>query len=182
MTTESPIALTDIEALTRKYADAREELSDLLRAMNEKLEQVKRATLPRCRELVNRTAEREAKLRAAVEDAPDLFQRPRTVIFHGVKVGFQKGKGVLDIPDADRTLEKIKTLLENPANFIRITETPDKQALAQLPVADLRKLGCTLTETGDQVVIKPVDGEVDKIVNALLREAAAAELEAASKN
>jgi hypothetical protein len=182
MNTEHPVALTDIEQLTRKYADAREELSDLLRAMNEKLEQVKRATLPRILELVNRTAEREANLRAALKGAPDLFTRPRTCIFHGVKVGYQKGKGVLDIPDVDRTVEKIKTLLENPANFLRIVETPDKQALAQLPLADLRKLGCTLTETGDQVVIKPVDGEVDKIVNALLREAAAAELETASKN
>lgn len=174
--------LTDIESLTHKYADAREELGDLLRGMNEKLEQIKRATLPRLKELVGKTAEREANLRAAVEGTPDLFERPRTVIFHGVKVGYQKGKGILEIADAERTLEKIKTLLDNPANFIRIKETVNKEALAQLPAADLKKLGCTITETGDQVVIRAVDGEVDKIVNALLKEAAEMEFAAASRN
>jgi hypothetical protein len=35
----------------------------------------------------------------------------------------------------------------------------------------LKKLGCTVRDTGDEVVIKPVDGDVDKIVRALLKDA-----------
>ena len=175
------MTLTDLEQLTRKYADAREELGDLIRAMNDKIEQVKRANLPRIKELVARAAEREGHLRAAIEGAPDLFTRPRTVIFHGIKVGWQKGKGILEIPDPDRTVELIKKHFPGLADvYIRVKETPDKEGLMNLSAADLKKLGCTVTQTGDQVVIRAVNGEVDKIVNALLKEAA--DLEAAAKN
>ncbi|MBI5561297.1 MAG: hypothetical protein HY894_00350, partial [Deltaproteobacteria bacterium] len=40
---------------------------------------------------------------------------------------------------------------------------------------DLKKLGVTVEETGDAVVIKPVDGEVERVVNALLRDRTGAE-------
>ena len=182
MTTNTNTTLPQIETLTRKFADAREELGDLVRAMQDKIDQIERANLPRLKELVARAASREADLRAAVESAPDLFERPRTVIFHGVKVGYQKGKGLLVIPDPDRTVEKIKTHLDCPENYIRTEETPDKVALAQLPVADLRRLGCEITDTGDQIVIRAVNGEVEKVVNALLKKATAATLAAASNN
>ena len=32
-------------------------------------------------------------LRAALAASPELFVKPRTQIFHGIKVGFVKGKG-----------------------------------------------------------------------------------------
>lgn len=169
------MTLTEIETLTRKYADAHEELSGLIGAMQEKIEQIQRANLPRVKELVARLAEREANLRAAIEGAPHLFSRPRTQIFHGVKVGFQKGRGLLEIPDPERTLQRIKAHLDHPERFIRVRETPDKEALATLAVDELKKLGCTITDTGDQIVIRPVNGQVEKIVAALLREASEAD-------
>jgi hypothetical protein len=172
--------LTDIETLTKKYADARERLGGVITELNDLIERAKRERLARIKELVAVAAERQANLHAAIEGSPELFDRPRTVVFHGIKVGYQKGKGVLEISDAQRTLAKIKELYDCPENYLHIIEKPNKDALAQLPAADLRKLGCTLTETGDQVVIRPVDSEVDKIVNALLKDAA--EIEAAAKN
>ena len=45
-------------------------------------------------------------------------------------------------------------------------------------IADLKRIGCTIEETGDVVVIKPTDSDVDKIVSALLADATA-ETEAA---
>ena len=53
---------------------------------------------------------------------------------------------------------------------MNVTEKPNKDALADMPAGDLKKLGIELTETGDAVVIKPVDGEVDKICTALLKD------------
>ena len=50
-------------------------------------------------------------------------------------------------------------------------ESPDKKMLAELPVNELKKLGCTVADTGDVVVIKPTDSEIEKAVAALLKDA-----------
>jgi hypothetical protein len=43
--------------------------------------------------------------------------------------------------------------------------------LKNLTVAELKSLGCTVEETGDRVVVRFADKEVDKLVNALLKNA-----------
>jgi len=45
-----------------------------------------------------------------------------------------------------------------------------KAALANISVADLKRIGCTITDDIDAVLIKPTDSEVDKLVMALLKE------------
>jgi hypothetical protein len=64
---------------------------------------------------------------------------------------------------------------EQMDTLVKVTMAPVKSALTNLPVADLRKIGVQLVETGDIAYIKPMDGEVSKLVDALLesfREAA----------
>ncbi len=165
-------SLAEIEKLTGRYAEARDVLTNYVDTLNEKIEALKRAAMADIKRAVARTAEREAELRAAVEAAPELFTKPRTVIFHGVKVGFQKAKGTLEIPDPEETLIRLKRMFaSSAAQYTHLKETLDKEALAGLSADALKKLGCTLADTGDQIVIKPTDGAVDKIVNALLKDA-----------
>jgi hypothetical protein len=129
--------------------------------------------MPAIARAVERAALAEAELRALVSGAPELFERPRTVVMHGVKVGWMKGKGAIEIADAARTVALIRRHLPEQAEaLIRVTETPHRPALAQLSVADLRRLGCTVIDAGDEVVIKPMDGELQKLVDRLLAEAA----------
>jgi hypothetical protein len=45
-------------------------------------------------------------------------------------------------------------------------------ALRALSTAELQRIGCTVSGTGDQIVAAPVDSEVDKLVDALLKGAA----------
>ena len=45
----------------------------------------------------------------------------------------------------------------------------------ELSAAELKKIGVTVTDAGDQTVVKPVDSEVDKMVDALLKAAAGEE-------
>ena len=47
-------------------------------------------------------------------------------------------------------------------------------------MAELKRIGVTVEETGDQIVIKPTDSEVDKLVNALLADAERIESEQAA--
>ncbi|MDF1486722.1 hypothetical protein PY257_16355, partial [Ramlibacter sp. H39-3-26] len=53
----------------------------------------------------------------------------------------------------------------------KTTQRPVKDALAQLPAADLKKLGISITDAEDEVIVRAVDSEVDKLVDALLKQA-----------
>lgn len=165
--------LTDIEQLTRAYADARGVLSERVAALQQEMEAARRRRLRGIREAAARAADARGALHAAVEGAPELFERPRTVTIAGIKIGWQKGRGEIVWDDAERVVALINRHLTEQADvLIRVTEMPIKSALAQLSAADLRRIGVTVVETGDQVVIRPVDGEIDRLVDALLREAA----------
>ncbi len=57
--------------------------------------------------------------------------------------------------------------------LIATSERPAKEALANLTAAELKKLGISVTDGGDAVFIKPADSAVDKMVDALLKDATA---------
>lgn len=151
--------------LTKRYADARDVLAGYVSTLEEKIAAAKRA--------VARAAEREAELRAAVTAAPHLFEKPKTVELHGIKVGFRKGSGGIDWASDDEVVARIRKHFSAPEAdlLIRTTEKPIAKALGELDVATLKKLGCTVEDTGDVVVIKATDSEIEKAVNALLKSA-----------
>lgn len=166
------MSLNDIELRAKVFAETRALLSDRVTALNDGLAALRKDHIPGIKRALAKAAEAEASLQALIEANPQLFTKPRTVVFHGVKVGYTKGKGQLDFDDADEVVKRIKRLLPEQADtLIRVKETPVKEGLLQLTSAELKKLGCSITEAGDQIVIKPVDSEVDKMVDALLKDA-----------
>ncbi|AQW30515.1 host-nuclease inhibitor Gam family protein [Ralstonia syzygii subsp. celebesensis] len=168
--------LASIETSAKTYAEARASLAEIVAAMNDGIEALKREHLPALKRAVTRAAARHDELKALIDDAPDLFVKPRTIIFHGVKLGYQKGKGGIAFDDATQVVKLIRRHLPEQADvLIAVKEAPAKDALAQLSAADLKRIGCTVIETGDAVVIKPTDSEVDKMVDALLKDATEAD-------
>lgn len=169
------VRLADIEHHTIRYAEAREQLMALVAAIEAEMEALKRARLPAIRRALQKAATLEAALRERISAAPELFVKPRSVVMHGIKVGWQKGRGGIVWDDADAVVAAIqKHLPEQAEALIRWTAKPLKEAINQLDVATLKKLGCRVVDTGDEVLIKPVDGAVDKLVSALLAGAAEA--------
>jgi hypothetical protein len=167
------ITLTEIEKFAGTFARDNQAVCDLVAGLNAELDQVKHRHLPRLRAAVELARTSKGLLHAAVEQSAPLFVRPRTQVFHGIKIGFAKGKGRLEITDEAATIGKIHHWFGADAGaFLRTTVAPDKETLARLSAADLKKLGITLTDTTDTVVIKPLAGELDKTVAALLKEPA----------
>lgn len=165
--------LNEIETRAKTHALAREKLGEIVSALHEGIEALKRTQMPRLKAAVNRAAESEAALRALIEESPELFEKPRTVVFHGIKLGYQKAKGVIEWDDPDRVVQLIKRHFPDLADeLIATSEKPARAALNNLSAADLKKLGITVTGDTDAVLIKPADSEVDKVVNALLKGAA----------
>lgn len=171
--TPAGATLAQIESLTKPYADARRELAEAVQTLEAIIEAAKRQALPKLKRLVATAAAHELDLKNAITAAPDLFTRPRTVVFHGVTVGLRKGSGGIDWADDDQVVKLIeKHFSKDEAELlIKTTKKPIKKALSDLDVATLKKLGCTVESTGDVVVVKPADSQVNKIVNALLKDA-----------
>ncbi|WP_374342634.1 host-nuclease inhibitor Gam family protein [Azonexus sp.] len=164
--------LTQIEKHAMAYAVAREHLASIVSAMNQGIEAIKRDHMKRLKKAVAEAAERHDALKALIEAAPDCFIKPRSMVLHGIKLGYQKGKGKIEWDDADQVVRLIKRHFPEQADvLIATSERPAKDALAQLTAAELKKLGISVTDGGDAVFIKPADSAVDKMVDALLKDA-----------
>ena len=165
--------LGEIEKLTKDYADAREKLSKTVRTLEDRIARLKRRYLPGIKAQVGATAAKKLDLKNAIEESPGLFVKPRTIIFHGIKVGLQKGTGKIEYDKSE--IERIVRLIEkhfpDQADLlIHTKKTPIKKALGNLTVAELKKLGVFVEDTDDAIVIKPTDSEIEKIVDRLLKE------------
>jgi hypothetical protein len=127
--------------------------------------------MPHIKRALTQALAHKENLRSAIEAAPELFVKPRTVVFYGIKVGFAKGKGSIEITDKAKTVELIEKNLPGLAEvLIKVKKSPIKKSIEALDAADLKKIGVTVEGSGDCVVIKPVDSDIDKIIDAFFKE------------
>lgn len=165
-------AMEQTEKLTQDYRRHYDVLAERVQGLEDEVEKLKRRRLPGIKSAVHAAAQARDELAAHVERHPDLFESPRTVVIAGIRVGLMKGKGKVVVRDKAKTVERIRKLYpESVEDMIKVTESPILSQLSKLPAGVLKRLGADVEQTGDQVVIKPVDGDVDKLVGALLREA-----------
>ncbi len=165
------MTLKEIEKGAKAFADARIILRGCVETLEDELLTAKKRYLPTIRKAVEAAKEREAALKAAIEQAPDLFQKPKTLTLFGIRIGFMKQKGKIEWDDDDLVIRLLKKCYpETWETYVKITQKPIRAALETLPASDLKKIGVEATDSGEAVVIKPVDSEVDKLVDALLKE------------
>ena len=100
----------------------------------------------------------------------EMFERPKTKVLHGIKVGFRKGTGKLSWFDEQEVVANIRKRFDEKAwpTYLKTTVTPIKASLNALPAVDARKLGVTITEAHDQVVVEPVQGDAEAMAETLL--------------
>jgi hypothetical protein len=159
-----------IERQTKLYADARSLLSERVGALQKEIDDAKRRKVPGIRTALTAVAEAYALLTLEIEEHRGLFDKPRSQVFNRVKVGLQKGKGAVSFDDEERVIKLIRKHLPDQADvLIQVKESVRKSGLGALTVEELKRIGCEAAATGDVVLIKPVDSEVDKLVKALLK-------------
>ena len=164
--------LADLEKRAKALADARELLAGIVGDLEMSIEALKRDSMRDLKAAVRAWSEQHDRMKTLIEENPDLFKKPKSVVMHGIKLGYRKGTGGIEFDDAEQVVKLIrKNFPEQFDVLVKVKETPVKDALAQLTVAELKKLGVTVEETGDEVFIKPTDGAVDKLVAALMKSA-----------
>lgn len=164
------MSLEPIESLAKEHAADRALVAERVQALHDEIEQVKRRKLAGLKSAVSQARDSKLRLAAAIEGGKGAFAKPRTRVFHGIKVGLQKAKGKLRFASAEKkVIELIKKHFPDQVDLlIKTTAKPVKAALQQLPAADLKRLGCSIEGTGDMVVIEPINTEIDELVQALL--------------
>jgi hypothetical protein len=161
-----------IKERAQEFADRRQILLNKVQMLQDEIEAVKRRYLPAIREAAETTAVAHEALYGEVKESPGLFEKPKTQILSGIRVGFKKEKGKIVIEDEERTLSLIRALLPSTEAelLIKTEEKVLKGGLDQLPASTLKKLGVTISSDTDAVFIKPIGDDIDKFVGALLEE------------
>jgi hypothetical protein len=164
--------LKEIQLQCLHLSEARESVSCLVSDLNRRIAHMTAELLPAIKRAVQKAADRQAALKNLLEESPDLFVKPRTQTFHGVKCGYAKGKGAIEFEDEERVIRAIeKKLPDQFDTLVQRSEWVSKTALKNLSVKELESIGCTVQGTDDVPVIAFTDKEVDKLVKALLKTA-----------
>lgn len=170
--TTATTPLDTVHENAKALAEARLQLSQLVRELEAGIEALKADHMPEIRRAVDAASTAWSRLEAIITAHPKLFVKPKKLKAHGITFGYEKGKGSIDIPDAKKTIQLIRKHLPDQAGvLIDIEETPSKAAIAQLSVEQLKKIGAHVTEAGDRVVIRAADTDTDKIMKALIKAA-----------
>lgn len=161
--------INDIETLAKSFSAARAELRDRVQRIKDEQEAIKRRLLQGVRNALDRAQNAHDELKAAITASPELFEKPKTRVMHGVRVGWMKQRGKLLWDSDQAVIDSLRKLLGDEAEgYIRTTEKPLAARLAELPAKDLRRCHVTITDDTDAVVVKPADGDLDKLLNALI--------------
>ena len=161
--------IEEITDLARDYAAARERLAGTSEAIRKSHRAaVRRRMAALKRHVAEVKATREA-LCSAVDGAPHLFKRPRTRALEGVKVGFRKMSGRLEVSDEGRTIGLIRKVLpKQETELVRVSESINKTAVRKLTSRDLSRIGVSIIHVDDEVVCQTATDDIDQLVDALM--------------
>ncbi|MCY4548156.1 MAG: hypothetical protein OXC28_07300 [Defluviicoccus sp.] len=175
----TPASMDGIVALARDYARARDALEDTAEEIRDLQRKAIRSRIRGLRGRVADAAAAHDALRAAIGARPDLFVRPRTVAVDGVKFGWRKQAGALDIGDEAQAIARLRKLFpDREAATVNVRESLDKKALRKMPGGELARLGVAIADPVDEIVIAVAESDVDRLVAALIDDADPAGIEA----
>lgn len=171
--------MDQIETCARAYARERKTLGERVQRLEDEKTALARKYLPGIKLAAGRAQAAHDTLGAAIADNPELFVKPRTITIDGVKLGLAKGKGNIVIHDEPATIRLIRRHMPEQADaLIRVKESVIKPALKNLTSSEARKVGVEIIDTGDEIVIRCPEDEVDKLVAKLLESDPCEEVEA----
>jgi hypothetical protein len=163
--------MQDIEKETREYAKAKRELTEIMTEVKADTEALKARYVARIRKVMGQVTAKHADLYREIAENKNLFSKPRTQEFDGIKVGLKMGKGKLEVADEKQTILAIEEELpEKQAKLlIRTEKSLIRDAVKKLPEETLFRIGAEITGKEDRVVIEDIDSQIDKVLSSLLK-------------
>jgi len=167
--------LADIDQAAETYRARLDHLLTEAEKLDAKLRRIKGQHAPVLRRAANDAAHAQAALERLVDDAPDLFTRPRTRTLHGIKVGVRTTPAALSVPDEAATIARIEDVLPGYQDrLIQTKRSVVKKKLWDLGRSMLAQLGVSVVEATDETVVQPVERDGLKLADQLLQAAESA--------
>ena len=164
-----------VDKLCFAFAEKRAALTYDQEACRANLREVLSQYLPGIRKQADKLYTTHADLTELVRDNPQLFtDGAKTQINYGIEVGFRKQPDSVGAADdnLDFAIETIKASgPKNARAYLRVKTELDKAALKKLTDEQLAALNCVRTYGGDEALVKPADGELDKYIAMLVPDA-----------
>lgn len=158
-----------IERAAQAYSDSIDDLKSQMNLLEEAITEEKRLAMPLIRQCVRKARKKEKELQSLVKGSSDLFQKPKTRVFHGIKVGFRLVAMKLKYPADDKLVAKIRSELPDEADTLIVTkDAPVKDAIQNLGVKVLRRLGILVQNPFNEVVVKHQTGDMLKMADAMM--------------
>lgn len=171
-------SLQEAQKLAATLSANRDKLSALFLSLQVSIDAAKAAAMTDIKRTARQVAASHAALVAFISENPDMFNRPRSHVVDGIKFGMQASQGTLEWENDEKVCERIIALAEKgeiPADqvdlLISVTKKPVASAVRQLDPALQRRIGVRLEGVGDQPLIKNVDSNVEKAVQAVINAA-----------
>lgn len=167
----NPVTMDQIEILAKAFAGARAELAERMQILRDEQESAKRRRLQGIKNALARVRATYDELKASLSESRALFEKPKTRILHGIKVGWMKQRGKLEWSDESVVIELIKKNFPDQLETLtRTKRSLVRDALAELPAKDLKRLGISVNDDIEAVLIKAADGDLDKLIDALIND------------
>lgn len=171
--------INEIRAAAQRLADAHRESVSRATALENELNAAVSPIYAAHRIGLDAAAEEESAAKAILQElidgAPQLFSRPRSILVDGVKSGYRKAEDELDWDDATMVINRIRALPEladMAPVLIRTEESINVAALSELSATLRKRIGVRLIEGIDKSFIAFADTDVEKLVKAILADAA----------
>lgn len=173
------ITLIQIREAAQRLADARRQSLTRAQLLEEAIRSVVEPIYDAHRSGIDVAAEEEAAaqrdLQALIDSAPNLFAKPRSMAVDGVKCGYRKEADGLDWDDEAAVISRIRSLpdlADLVGVLVRTVETINVAALEELEAKQLRQIGVRRVIGGDASFISYTESDVEKMVKAILADAA----------
>ncbi|MCU7877253.1 MAG: hypothetical protein KZQ84_10720 [Candidatus Thiodiazotropha sp. (ex Lucinoma borealis)] len=158
--------LQNIERKAKAHANARDLLNERLLVVEDEKRLLIRQHLRGLRAAAAKVAQTHNELHAEIDASQEDFKKPRTRVFEGIQVGLRKSSGLLEFTPKT-TIPAIKRHLPDQQDvLIKTEEKVVSKAINNLSASDLKKIGVKVIPGKDQVVIKPTDSEINKLIDA----------------
>ena len=164
--------LNEIETITKEFSDANDALTGLKKELNSEIEEVRSKYFKKIKSSIEKIIAAKTELEQSIISNKHLFEKPRTMVFSGVRIGFQKSKDKITWDDDGRLISLIEKKIDPLAAkiLVKTEKKPVKDAISKLDESELRKIGCKIEKGADKVLIKTLDTEIDKFVGSLVKE------------
>lgn len=165
------MSLAVIEEKAGVYAEAVATLNETLRVMDEEIAAVRERYTKVMTEQVTHYTDARMALEGAILESPENFVKPKTLVIAGVKVGFRKSAGRVVIENEANTIALIRKKLAQKSDVLIATkEFVLKDAVKALDGKEIAAIGVTITADTDEVVIKSEASDIEKLIEAYIRE------------